>query len=161
MTTHLRITSGQYSDKGQKPLNQDFHGVMVPEEPLLSSKGIVVALADGISSSDVSQIASEASVKGFIEDYYSTTESWAVKTSAHRVLQATNSWLYAQTRNGPFRYEMNRGYVCAFTALILKSTTAHIFHIGDTRVYYLTGNRLEQLTEDHRLWVSRDKSYLS
>jgi serine/threonine protein kinase/serine/threonine protein phosphatase PrpC len=161
MTTQLRVAVGQCTDKGLKPVNQDFHAVMIPQEPLLSSKGIAIALADGISSSDVGQIASETSVKGFLGDYYSTSESWSVKTSVRRVLQATNSWLYALTRNGPYRYEIDRGYVCTFTALVIKSTTAHIFHAGDARVYNLIDGRLEQLTEDHRLWVSREKSYLS
>jgi serine/threonine protein kinase/serine/threonine protein phosphatase PrpC len=161
MTTQLHIAIGQYSDKGRKPLNQDFYATISPEEPLLDVKGIAVALADGISSSDVSQVAAETAVKGFLEDYYSTPESWSAKVSVQRILQATNSWLYAQTRNGPHRYQMDRGYVCTFSALILKSATAHIFHIGDTRVYSLTGKRLEQLTEDHRLWASREKSYLS
>ncbi len=159
--SQLHISTGQYSDSGRKPLNQDFHGVIIPEEPLLAAKGIAVALADGISSSDVSQLASESSVKGFFEDYYSSPESWSVKTSVQRVLRAMNSWLYAQTRGGPFRYEIDRGYVCTFCALVLKSTTAHLFHVGDTRVYRLFDNSLEQLTEDHRLWMSRDKSYLS
>lgn len=161
MTKQLQVAVGQYSDKGRKSLNQDFHGVMIPQNSLLESKGIAIALADGISSSDVSQFASETSIKGFLEDYYSTSESWSVKTSVQRVLQATNSWLYAQTRNGPNRYEMDRGYVCTFSALVIKSTKVHIFHIGDARVYYLSGKRLEQLTEDHRLWASREKSYLS
>lgn len=161
MKTQLQIAAGQASNRGRKPLNQDFYAVMVPKEPLLSSKGIAIALADGISSSDVSQIASQASVTGFLEDYYSTSESWSVKTSAQRVLQATNSWLFSQTRNGPHRYDLDRGYVCTFSALIFKSTTAHILHAGDTRIYRVVDDCLEQLTEDHRLWVSRDKSYLS
>ena len=153
MATQLHISVGHCSDKGRKPLNQDFHGIVSPKEPLLSSKGIAVALADGISSSEVSQIASEASVQGFLEAYYSTSESWSVKTSVQRVLQATNSWLYAQNRNGPYRYTIDRGYVCTFTALVLKSTMAHIFHAGDARVYRLMDKHLEQLTEDHRLWT--------
>ena len=157
----LHIAIGQYSDKGRKPVNQDFHGVMTPDEPLLGSKGVAVALADGISSSNVSQFASQTAVKGFFEDYYCTPESWSVKTSVQRVLHATNSWLYAQTRNGPYRYDMNRGYVCTFSALVFKSNTAHIFNAGDARIYRLMDNHLEQLTEDHRMWVSRDQSYLS
>lgn len=160
-TAQLRIAIGQCSQAGRKPVNQDFHGVMMPAEPLLSSKGIAVVLADGISSSDVSQIASETSVKGFLEDYFSTPESWSVKTAVQRVLHATNSWLYAQTRNGPHRYNMDKGYVCTFSALVVKSATAHLFHAGDARIYQLIDNHLVQLTEDHRLWVSADKSYLS
>ena len=161
MTSQLRIAIGQYSDKGRKPLNQDFYAAMTPAEPLLNAKGIAVALADGISSSDVSQIAAETAVKGFLGDYYATPESWSAKASVQRILKATNSWLYAQTRNGLHRYQMDRGYVCTFSALVLKSATAHIFHVGDSRIYSLSGDSLEQLTDDHRLWVSNDKSYLS
>ncbi len=155
------ISIGQASDKGRKALNQDFHGACFPREPQLTSKGVAVVLADGISSSEVSQHASEVAVKSFLEDYYCTSESWTVKTSVQRVLQATNSWLYLQTRNSPYRYSPDRGYVCTFTALVIKSNTAHIFHVGDTRVYQVSGDGLEQLTEDHRLWVSKDKSYLT
>ncbi len=160
MSTQLIVSIGQGSDKGCKKLNQDFYGTLLPKEPLLTSKGVAVCLADGISSSDVSQYASQVAVKGFLEDYYCTPESWTVKTSVQRVLKATNSWLYLQTRNSPYRYSMDRGYVCTFSSLVIKSNMAHIFHVGDTRVYRVIDNHLEQLTEDHRLWVSKDKSYL-
>ncbi len=161
MKSQLTVSIGQQTDKGRKALNQDFHGVTIPGYPLLSSKGIVIALADGISSSQVSQIASETAVKSFLEDYYCTSESWSVKTAAQKVLFATNSWLYNQTRKSQYRYDKNKGYVCTFSALILKSTTAHVFHAGDSRVYRLQRHQLEQLTEDHRMWGSKEKSYLS
>jgi len=89
MSNELKISVGQHSDKGRKETNQDFHGVLIPKEPLLTTKGIAIALADGISSSNVSQVASESAVKSFLTDYYCTSESWSVKTSAHRVLAAT------------------------------------------------------------------------
>lgn len=161
MPSPLKISVGQYSDKGRKELNQDFYGVYIPPEPLLSAKGLAIALADGISSSAVSQIASEAAVTGFLEDYFCTSEAWSVKKSAQQVLMASNSWLYSQTRQSEHRYDADKGYVCTLSALVIKSTTAHILHVGDARVYRLRGNTLEQLTKDHRLWVSQDKSHLS
>src|SRR3954463_6457765 len=161
MTRGLHISVGQHSDKGRKPINQDFHGVLVPDEPMLSLKGIAAVLADGISSSTVSQIASESAVKSFLMDYYCTSESWTVKTSARRVLDATNSWLHAQTRKSQYAYDRDKGYVCTLSAMVIKSTTAHIFHVGDSRIYRLSGNALEQLTEDHRLVVSSEQNYLS
>lgn len=161
MSRQLLLSTGQCSDKGRKEINQDFHGLRIPQEPLLSSKGIAVALADGISSSPVSQIASESAVKAFLEDYYCTSESWTVKTSVYRVLLATNSWLLAQTQQSRYRFDKDKGYVCTFSCIVIKSTTAHIFHIGDSRVYRVLGNALELLTEDHRLWVSKEESYLS
>lgn len=161
MTTQLKVTVGQASDKGRKPINQDSHGSVHPPEPQLSAKGVVTAIADGISSSEVSQVASQIAVRSFLEDYYDTSHAWSVKNSAQRVLHATNSWLYSTTRNGPYRYNIEKGYVCTFTALVLKSATAHIFHSGDARVYRIVGHELEQLTEDHRVWQSPEKSYLS
>jgi serine/threonine protein phosphatase PrpC len=161
MSSKLNLSAGQYSDKGRKAINQDCHGIRIPEEPQLSSKGIAVALADGISSSDVGHVASESAIQGFLEDYYCTSESWSVKRSARRVLAATNSWLHSQTRHSPYRYDKDRGYVCALSALIIKATTAHILHVGDSRVYRLRNGMLEQLTSDHRLVVSQEESYLS
>lgn len=161
MASHLRLTTGQHSDKGRKEINQDFHGIYIPEEPQLTSKGVAIALADGISSSAVSQIASECAVAGFLADYFCTSEAWSVKKSAQRVLMATNSWLHAQTQQSQYRYDKDRGYVCTLSAMVIKSTTAHIFHVGDTRIYRVQGNALEQLTSDHRVWVAQDKSYLS
>ncbi len=161
MPSQLKISVGQYSNKGRKQINQDFHGIYIPEEPQLTSKGIAVALADGISSSDVGQVASEATVTGFLEDYFCTSDAWSVKKSALQVLSATNSWLYSQTQQGQYRFDKDRGYVCTLSAMIIKSTTAHIFHLGDSRIYRLRGNSLEKLTNDHRLWISPEKSYLS
>jgi Protein kinase domain/Protein phosphatase 2C len=95
-----------------------------------------------------------------LTDYYCTSDSWSVKTSAQRVLEATNSWLHAQTRRSQNPYEKDKGYVCTLSAMVVKSTTAHIFHIGDCRIYRVAGNSLEQLTTDHRLVISSVQSYL-
>jgi serine/threonine protein phosphatase PrpC len=157
----VKISVGQHSDKGRKEVNQDFYGVLVPQEPLLTTKGIAVAVADGIGSSEVSQIASEFAVAGLLEDYYCTSEAWSVKKSVERVVTATNSWLHAKTRQGPYRYDKDKGYVCTLSALVLKGATAHVFHVGDTRIWRVAGGSLEQLTEDHRVWISADQSYLS
>src|SRR5439155_17017728 len=52
------------------------------------------------------------------------------------------------------------GYVCTLSAMVIKSTTAHLFHVGDSRIYRLSGNTLEQLTNDHRIVISSQQSYL-
>lgn len=161
MAKQLHISIGQCSDKGHKEANQDFHGACTPKEPLLCSKGVAIAVADGISASDVSHIASQFAVTSFLEDYYCTSDAWSVKKSAERVLAATNSWLYAQTQQGQGRYDKDRGYVCTLSAMVIKSTTAHLFHVGDTRIYRLQGRSLEQLTTDHRVSISPEQSYLA
>ena len=157
----LEVSVGQFSDAGRKPVNQDFHGCYLPRGAELGLKGMAFAMADGISSSEVSHIASETAVKSFLDDYFCTSEAWSVRNSVERVVTATNAWLHSQTRNSPYRYEKDRGYVCTLSTLVLKSRTAYVFHVGDTRVYRLRHSALEQLTNDHRLWISQTESYLS
>ncbi len=161
MNKQLSVSLGQHSIAGQKTLNQDFYGALIPNGPLLTTKGITVALADGISSSTVSQEASQAAVTNFINDYYSTSPAWSVKTSGHRVLKAMNSWLYSQTQQSPYRFNKDKGYICTFSGIVIKSRTAHIFHSGDSRIYRIHNNKLEQLTKDHRRDVSEDIHYLT
>ena len=160
MSTELKISLGQCSDRGRKEVNQDFHGALIPDGDARASKGISVVIADGISSSAVSQVAAETAIKSFLTDYYCTSPSWTVKTAGSRVIAAINAWLYAQNQSGQARYDRDRGYVCTFSALVLQSTTAHVLHIGDARIYRVAGASLDQLTTDHRMTVSSSESYL-
>ena len=160
MSGKLSISIGQCSLKGTKKVNQDFHGALLPSGLSLASKGIAIAIADGISSSSVSQVAAESAIKSFLTDYYCTPDTWTVKTSAQRVISASNSWAYAQTKRSQHAHDLDGGYVCTFTALILKGRIAHIFHIGDSRIYRLSGAGLEQLSDDHRVVLSSSENYL-
>ncbi|MEZ5818515.1 MAG: bifunctional protein-serine/threonine kinase/phosphatase [Hyphomicrobiaceae bacterium] len=157
----IAVSIGQHSEAGCKPANQDFHGALMPEGSTLALKGIAICIADGISTSSVSHLAAETAIKSFLTDYYCTSDAWSVKTSGSRVIAATNSWLYAQTRRSNLHEDMNRGFVCTFSALVLKGRAAHIFHLGDTRIQRLSGAGLEQLTTDHRTRLSSSESYLA
>ncbi len=158
MTSTLSINAGQYSEKGTKPSNEDACGIHTPDGPLLTNKGIAVAIADGVSSAEAGREASEACIKGFLSDYFSTPESWTVKTSAQRVLGALNRWLYGQ---GQSSLGSAQGMLTTFSAIVIKSTTAHLFHVGDTRIYRLRGDELKCLTRDHQTWASKEKAFLS
>ncbi|MBU0749741.1 MAG: protein phosphatase 2C domain-containing protein, partial [Gammaproteobacteria bacterium] len=160
MQNALRVTLGQHSEAGHKGVNQDFHGAMLPTGPQRGTKGIALALADGIGSSAVSQEASAAAVRGFLDDYYATSETWSVRRSAQRVLGATNAWLHAQTLRSHARFDKDRGYVTTFSALILKGREVHLLHVGDARIYRVHATVLEQLTEDHRVHLSSVESFL-
>jgi len=161
MQKKLAISISQFSSKGIKKINQDYHDIMVPTGHQLINKGIVIALADGISSSDVSQVASRFSIERFIKDYYTTPQTWSVQKSAKGILANINATLYTKSRQSEHRYNKDRGYVSTFSSMIIKSNSAYIFHIGDLRIYRLREGTLTQLTADHRLWVSNEKSYLS
>jgi serine/threonine protein phosphatase PrpC len=160
---HLRgdfqFRYGQATDAGLKDRNEDSLGIRVPDDlTTLATKGIAAVIADGVSAAEAAREAADLSVLGFLNDYYSTPESWEVKTSGHRVLTALNRWLFAEGQG--FRDE-GRGFVCAMSSLVLKGRWAHLFHVGDTRIWRLRDGSLEQLTRDHCQRISRDREYLS
>lgn len=158
MSLSLKISSGEFSTTGIKPQNDDNCGVHIPTEPLLTTKGISAVIADGMSGSDAGKEASEACVSGFLRDYYSTPESWTAKTSGQKVLGSLNNWLHSQ---GQRQYGSHKGMVTTFSSITFKSNTGYIFHVGDTRIYRLRNNELKCLTSDHRLEISKEKSYLT
>jgi len=156
--TTLKVSIGGYTDKGIKADNEDCFDAKIPDEPQLTHKGLTAAIADGMSGSEAGQQASQCCVISFLSDYYSTPDSWTVKNAGQKILSATNSWLYSQ---GYQRYESAKGMVSTLSILVCKSTTGHIFHIGDSRIYRLRKGNLEQMTRDHRINPSPEKSYLS
>ncbi len=158
MTNGPKITIGLHSRTGRKERNDDSYGILIPDSPLLETKGIAMAIADGVSTSEAGKEASETCVKSFLTDYYDTHESWTVKTSVSRVLTALNRWLYSQSQA---RYMSDRAMVSTFSGLILKSGMAHIFHAGDSRIYLLRSGSMRQMTRDHRAYLSREREVLS
>ncbi len=152
------ISVGQHSAAGRKERNDDSYGVLLPEKALLATKGIAMGIADGMSSSEAAKEASETCMRSFLEDYYATHPSWTVKTSVERVLSAANRWMHSQSEA---LSPQGRGMVSTFSGAVLKSSMAHIFHAGDSRIYLLRGKHIERLTNDHRVRVSRQQEYLS
>jgi serine/threonine protein phosphatase PrpC len=158
MTATLKVRAGQYSHRGVKPTNEDSCGIRMPEGPLLTSKGIAAVIADGVSGCEAGREAAEVCVLGFLADYFSTPETWSVRKSGGKVLTALNHWLCGQ---GQRIYGSSRGLVSTVSILVVKSASAYLFHVGDTRIHRLRDGRMECLTTDHRSVLGPDRQYLS
>jgi eukaryotic-like serine/threonine-protein kinase len=158
MVSSLQIDYAVQSSTGNKEENADAADIRIPEGSALLRKGIAAVIADGMSSSEGGKQAAKVCVKGFLNDYFSTPDSWTVKTSATKIIGALNQWLFSQ---GQMVFDSARGMVTTFSGLVIKSSTAFLFHVGDTRIYQFRQNELIQITRDHRVWVSKDKDFLS
>lgn len=154
----LELTAGQVSSPGRRSTNEDCMGLRIPDEPTRTMKGVAAVIADGVSSAAAGREASEICVQSFLSDYYSTPETWSVKHAAGVVLTALNRWLYSCSSGVD---EAHRGHVSTFSAVVFKSQTAHVLHVGDSRVYRLRDGVLEQLTRDHATQISETECYLS
>ena len=136
---------GFYSDIGRRKHNDDFAGAVFGAELPMPRQDVVAAIADGIGSTKGGRVAAEMTVRGFLEGFCELPEILEVKRAGAKVVDALNGWIHAQAHLDPTLAGMG----CTFTALVLRGRLAHVLHVGDTRAYRLSGDRLTRLTIDH------------
>ncbi len=155
-TCDLEVLFGGYSCAGIKKENQDAFAAYNPSSgsfpDSLVSKGVVAVLADGLSCANKAAEASQLAVTQFVTDYYATPDSWSTRKSAAKVLTSLNQWLYSQNNlldSCHYINEQKQQWLTTFSALVLKSTSATVFHVGDTRISQFRQGQFETITKDH------------
>jgi serine/threonine protein phosphatase PrpC len=141
----LEVSLGHATQAGRRSTNEDFVGMVTPEEPERGTRGLIAAIADGVSGSEGGREAAEYAVRGLLADYYATPDTWPVTQSLDRVIQALNGWVQKQ---GSVRPELS-GMATTLTALVLRGRSYYFSHVGDTRLYLLRAGVLARLTTDH------------
>lgn len=141
----LQLTAAHHTIAGLRDRNEDFVGMIMPGEPELSTKGMIGALADGVSSSKSGAEAAEYAVRRLLTDYYAKQAQGTVTDTLDQVISAINS----QTNQQGATLADYGGMVTTLTALILRGNEYYFSHVGDTRLYRLRNDELEQLTIDH------------
>ena len=137
----LQLSICEASDKGPRQENQDALRVVTPVPQLATSKGHLLAVADGVSQCADGALAAQATVQALALDYYSTPETWAIPQALDKLLTAHNRWLRANGGGQPL--------LTTLTALILRGRRYCLAHVGDCRAYLLREGKLRQLTSEH------------
>ena len=157
--TEAQLDIASFCEAGIKPINEDAVRFEQPVEAYrLENKGIVLALADGVSTAEAGREASRTAVARFLEDYYQTPDTWSVAGSGEKVLSTINLRLFRKSHEF---VATTKGYLCTFSALVIKSRTLHFFHVGDSRIYLLREGEMLQLTTDHVATIDENRTCLS
>lgn len=151
----LDVEIGGASVAGRRPQNEDFYGAVTPEGEQLALKGMMFAVADGVSGNEGGREAAEQTVRTLLSDYYATPDTWEVTRAVDKVLCATNRWLLAQD----FSRKARAGMACTLTSVVFRGARFTIGHVGDSRAYRYRQGRLEQLTTDH-VWDRPDMHHI-
>lgn len=159
MSKALKVNAAVQSDAGIKPVNEDAANISIPQDSyLLSNKGIVLSLADGVSSAEAGKEASRTAVDRFIEEYFQTPDTWSVAKSGEQILSTINLKLFRKSHE--FTTD-SKGYLATFSSVVIKGGTAHFFHVGDSRIYVLRDKILKQYSTDHVASLGHDKRFLT
>ena len=141
----VKVSVGFASETGPRQRNEDFAGAVFGPELPVPRSDVIAAIADGIGSTKGGREAAEIAVRGFLDGFCDLPETMEVRRAAAKVLDSINGWIHSQSqRDGELS-----GMGCTFTALVLRGRTAHVLHVGDTRAYRLSRDRLTVLTSDH------------
>jgi len=139
----LRLAFGLVSARGRRASNQDYAAFCLG--PPGGPRGVAAAVADGLGGHKGGREAAETAVRAFIDGYYGASPVLTPLQAASRALDAVNDWIAAVGRRDPSLAHM----ATTFTALLLIGRSAHVLHVGDSRAYKFSEERLEQLTIDH------------
>lgn len=151
----LKLSIGESTLTGPRERNEDYVGVVTPTGSVLSTKGALFAVADGVSGNVGGREAAEMTVRTVSADYYATPDTWLTQISLDKVITAANRWVLAQAASN----KQMTGMATTLSLMVLKGRRYVMAHVGDTRIYRLRGQTLSQLTTDH-VWDRPDMRHV-
>jgi PPM family protein phosphatase len=107
--------------------------------------GLVFAVADGIGTEGIGQLASTHALKVLARELHAARSDWPVLKCLRRGVQAANLELYEKGITVPDLRRMGT----TLTATAVVGTSLVAAHVGDCRLWLLRDGRLTQLTKDH------------
>ena len=125
--------------------NQDSFGKFpVDSDDRNQSKGLLFIVADGMGGHVGGKDASQSAVEIISQEYYSFSSeiisnclTYAFKTANFRIHQSSRDEIQSH----------RKGTTCS--ALVIEKHLAYIAHVGDSRIYRINDDKIEQLTNDH------------
>jgi len=109
---------------------------------VIEAENIVVALlADGVSNSPCDYLSSKTACEQFMHEFLNAP----MQDLKERILHAMHEAHYAV-----LNHEEHHGMLCAFAAVVWRIGDDYFYfiNIGDTRIYKVSGETPEQITED-------------
>jgi serine/threonine protein phosphatase PrpC len=141
------------SDVGMRRANnQDSYTfALASDREMWQARGHLFIVADGMGAHAAGELASKLATDGIPHRYLKYREL-SPPEALQRAVVETNTEINRRGQANPDFHNM--GTTCS--VLVLLPQGAVVSHIGDSRIYRLRGQNLEQLTFDHSLvWEMR------
>jgi protein phosphatase len=127
-----------------RPNNEDFIACRCPEEAETRfAKGHLFVIADGVGGSMAGEVASREAADKLLHCYYLSSRRY--EKALQEAFQQTNLHVYDLSHSVPEYRRMQT----TLSAIALIGRQAIIGHVGDTRIYQVRQQEIQQLTWDH------------
>ena len=114
-----------------------------------SDQAVWAVVCDGMGGANGGNVASEVAVETvaqfLTQEYDKALTNDQTVDLLTGVVQRANSKLYEMQKAD----QMLRGMGTTIELVLVKENKAHIVHVGDSRVYAIRENKIQQLTVDH------------
>ncbi len=136
------------SDQGmRRGNNQDaFAAVLAGDHAEWGRRGHVFVVADGMGAHAAGELASKMAADGIPHTYHKLAEK-PPPAAIVTAIEQTNALIHHRGKSSP-DFE---GMGTTSSVLILLPQGAMLAHVGDSRIYRVRGQQIEQLTFDHSL----------
>ncbi|WP_231745755.1 PP2C family protein-serine/threonine phosphatase [Rosistilla oblonga] len=136
------------SDVGMRRANnQDSAVVQISDSSdRWQRRGHLFVVADGMGAHAAGELASKLAVEQIPHHYFRPSDA-PVAEALRKAIQEANQEIYQRGQKNPEFHNMGT----TGSSLVLAPEGAWVGHVGDSRVYRLRNQSLEQLTFDHSL----------
>jgi protein phosphatase len=141
------IDSFYRSDVGrQRGNNEDAAAFGEPKDArTLQDNGRLYVVADGLGGHEFGEQASSQAVESLTREYFQSPGQ-PPEARLRQIIQQVNRDLFAQARQ---QLEAGQKMATTIVAAVLRDSTLHIAHVGDSRAYLIRDGKAVQLTQDH------------
>jgi protein phosphatase len=136
--SEIRITCDSAQHQGARKEQQDAYACF---------DGYMAVVADGMGGMRLGREAADAAVRAFLDAYAEKTEREAIPDALRRAVFSANASVLKLADEHDVRGEAGTTLIAA----VIREDELYWISVGDSRIYRLDGQSIEQLNEEHNL----------
>ncbi|MDD3056062.1 MAG: protein phosphatase 2C domain-containing protein [Aliarcobacter sp.] len=105
----------------------------------------IAVLCDGVGSATQGALAAKKVTSHIINNFKNLPKVWSIEKAIKEFIKSINSILYSQSIQEYERAE----YITTVTVCVIKGNRLYGANAGDSRIYLLRDDKLNQLSHDH------------
>jgi len=149
-----KYTVGACTDRGRrKTVNEDAYTFFPPEEGQRHSKGLLLALADGMGGRPGGDQASKIAVNTLLSAFYEDDSADIPESLQRAFTKAHKAVIKAGDKDVRVQ-----GMATTLTAAVVIDNYLYHGHVGDSRAYIVDAEAIKCITEDHSYVASLVKA---